>query len=239
MDEVFVEVIFPCLNEREALPAVLGGLPAGFRAIVVDNGSTDGSARVAEELGARVVHEPRLGYGAAVHTGLLAAIAPVVAFCDADGSFDSAQLAEVVAPVLSGRADLVLGRRRAVSAWAWPPHARLANAVLSAWLRRITGVRVHDLGPMRAADRERLLMLGLEDRRSGYPLELFLRAADNGLRIEHVDVEYRPRIGRSKVTGTVRGTLTAVRDMRGLLRARRAGTAAFALRGSDAYEDVR
>ncbi|KQV07655.1 glycosyltransferase family 2 protein [Leifsonia sp. Root112D2] len=216
-----VDVVLPCLNEQAALPGVLSRMPAGFHAIVVDNGSTDSSARVATEYGATVVFEPRRGFGAAAHAGLLAATAPIVAFCDADGSFNPVQLNRVVDPIRAGVAQLVLGRRRAVTAGAWPLHARLANAILAHRLRAITGASLHDLGPLRAASREGLLGLRLQDRRSGYPLEMVLRAADAGWRIAEIDVDYHPRIGRSKVTGTVRGTLTAVRDMSRLLTASR------------------
>lgn len=212
-----VDVVLPCLNEQAALPGVLAGFPAGYRAIVVDNGSTDGSVRVAEAHGARVVFEPRRGFGAAAHAGLLAATAPIVAFCDADGSFDPAQLCRVVDPVRAGTAELVLGRRHAVEAGAWPLHARIANAVLARRLRTITGMPLRDLGPLRAATRAGLLTLGLQDRRSGYPLEMVLRAWQAGWRITEADVDYRLRIGRSKVTGTVRGTLIAVHDMSRLL----------------------
>ncbi|GAB2852225.1 glycosyltransferase family 2 protein [Microbacterium insulae] len=212
-----VDIVFPCLDEAAALPAVLTAVPAGMRAIVVDNGSRDGSAEVAADLGAVVVREPRRGFGAAVHAGLLAATAPVVAICDADGSFDSADLARVVAPVSAGEADLVLGRRRAARG-SWPLHARAANAYLSARIRSRTTATLHDLGPMRAARREGLLALDLEDRRSGYPLEMVLKAATRGWRIVEVDVDYRPRIGRSKVTGTIRGTATAIADMSRVLR---------------------
>jgi glycosyltransferase involved in cell wall biosynthesis len=213
-----VEVVLPCLDEEGALPALLDALPPGCTALVVDNGSTDRSAQVARDHGARVVVEPLRGYGAAAHAGLLAARADVVAFCDADGSFDPADVARVAAPVLAGEADLVLGRRRPDVRGAWPAHARFANAVLTALLRRPTGVAVHDLGPLRAGRREALAALGLTDRRSGYPLEVFLRAAGAGWRIVEVDVAYRPRVGRSKVTGTVRGTVRAVHDMSRLLR---------------------
>ena len=119
----------------------------------------------------------------------------------------------MVAPVATGRADLVLGRRRPITATAWPVHARAANLALATLLRRRTGSPVHDLGPMRAARRESLLALGIRDRRSGYPLEMVLRAAVAEWRIAEVDVRYAPRTGRSKVTGTLRGTLGAVRDM--------------------------
>lgn len=216
-EEPLVDVVLPCLDEAGALPLVLAGLPPRMRAIVVDNGSADGSALVAGRHGARVVHEPRRGFGAACAAGVAAATAPIVAFCDADASLDLAELPRVVEPVLRGAADLVLGRRRPVAAGVWPAHARVANGVLAALLRRRTGAELHDLGPMRALRREALLTLELLDRRSGYPLEMVLRAAEAGWVLAEVDVSYRPRIGRSKVTGTVRGTARAVTDMRRVL----------------------
>jgi glycosyltransferase involved in cell wall biosynthesis len=208
-----VDLILPCLNEAAALPWVLGRLPAGIRAVVVDNGSTDGSREIAAEIGATVVSCSLRGYGAACHAGLEASTAPVVAFLDADASLDPRQLVRVTAPVLAGQVDLMLGRRRPVSRKVWPWHLRLANAELSRRIRRRTGVLLHDLGPMRAAHREALLGLGLLDRRSGYPLETVVRAADAGWRIAEVDVDYLPRSGRSKVTGTPLGAARAVKDM--------------------------
>ncbi|MFE7235744.1 glycosyltransferase family 2 protein [Streptomyces sp. NPDC057596] len=215
-----VDVVLPCLDEAEALPWVLDRVPSDWRAIVVDNGSTDGSADIASALGAHVVHEPRRGFGAACHAGLAAATADVVCFCDCDASLDPALLSAVAGPVLDGSADLVLGRRRPVTRRAWPLHARLANVELARLIRRRTGLRLHDLGPMRAARRESLLALGLTDRRSGYPLQMVVRAADAGWRVVETDVPYRPRTGRSKVTGTWRGTWQAVRDMRAVLAER-------------------
>ncbi len=212
-----VDVVLPCLDEAAALPWVLARIPAGWRAIVVDNGSTDGSAEIARDLGATVVHEPRRGFGAACHAGLLAAEADIVCFCDCDASLDPALLAPFVAAVRDGDSDLVLGRRRPQGRGAWPPHARAGNLALARMLRRRTGLRLHDLGPLRAARRTALLGLGLTDRRSGYPLQMVVRAADAGWRIEERDVPYRPRTGRSKVTGTWRGTWHAVRDMSGVL----------------------
>ena len=213
-----VDVVLPVLDERVALPGVLAGLPAGCRAVVVDNGSTDGSGDLARSLGATVVLEPQRGFGAACFAGLRAATAPVVAFCDADGSFDLGQLPLVTGPVLAGTADLVLGARRPSTWNAWPLHARLANRVLALELRRRTGLRLSDLGPMRAATRKGLLGLGLVDRRSGWPLEMVLKAMAAGWHLTEVEVDYAPRIGRSKVTGTVRGTARAVRDMAVALR---------------------
>jgi glycosyltransferase involved in cell wall biosynthesis len=213
-----VDVVFPCLNEAAALPAVLLSLPHGYRALVVDNGSTDGSARVAADLGATVISESHRGFGAAAHAGLVASSADIVAFCDADGSFDSTELSRVVDPVRRDQADLVLGRRRPTHRRAWSLHARLANRALAARLRFLTGVPVHDLGPMRAGRREDLLALNLLDRRSGYPLEMFLAAATAGWRVLEVDVSYQQRVGRSKITGTMLGTITAINDMSRLLR---------------------
>lgn len=214
------DVILPCLDEAAALPWVLSRIPPGYRAIVADNGSTDGSPDIAREHGATVVTVPQRGFGAAAHAGLRAATADVVCFVDADGSFDPADLPGVADPVHAGRADLVLGRRRPTDRGAWPPHARYANAFLAALLRRRAGVPLHDLGPMRAARRTELLALDLLDRRFGYPLEMVLRAAAADWRLHEVDIAYRPRAAgtRSKVTGTVRGTARAVRDMSRVLR---------------------
>ena len=212
------DVVLPVLNEREALPWVLERMPAGYVPIGVDNGSTDGSGELAAALGARVVHEPRPGFGAACFAGLTASAAEVVCFMDCDASFDPRELWRVTDPVASGAADLVLGARRPAPGAAWPPHARLANAVLALELRRRTGVRVTDIGPMRAARREALLALGIRDRGFGWPLEMVLRSAQAGWRIEEAPVSYLAREGRSKVTGTVRGTVRAVRDMARVLR---------------------
>lgn len=214
------DVVLPCLDEAAALPWLLSRFPEGYRPIVADNGSTDGSAAIAQELGAVVVHVPRRGFGAAAHAGLEAATSEVVCFMDADGSLDPAQLPRVTAPVSSGTAELVLGRRRPTSRAAWPMHARVGNAALAWKLRRATGADVHDLGPMRAARRTELLDLGLVDRRFGYPLEMVLQASRAGWRVREVDVDYAPRAEgtRSKVTGTVSGTLRAVRDMSKVLQ---------------------
>ena len=219
-----VDVVLPCLNEEGALPWVLDRLPEGYRAIVVDNGSTDRSAEVAREHGAVVITEPVRGFGSAAHAGLLAATAPIVAFCDADASMDPRDLPLVVDPVESGAADLALGRRRPTSRGAWPLHARIANRSLAVLMRRATGLPLHDLGPMRAVRREAMLALDLQDRRSGYPLELVLKGNAIGWRVIEVDTPYSPRIGRSKVTGTVRGTMTAITDMSRLLAEQRRAT---------------
>ncbi|RFA11646.1 glycosyltransferase [Subtercola boreus] len=223
-----VDVVLPCLNEAEALPWVIGRLPVGYRAIVVDNGSTDDSAAVARAHGATVVTESRRGFGAAAHAGLLAATAETVAFCDADASMDPSELPRMVALLAPAARDpaatpagarLVLGRRRPTVRGSWPLHARLANRALSLLIRLRSGVVLHDLGPMRVARRADLLALGLLDRRSGYPLEMVLRTNERGWSIVETDTAYSPRVGRSKVTGTVRGTIGAIRDMSRLLSA--------------------
>jgi glycosyltransferase involved in cell wall biosynthesis len=214
-----IDVILPCLDEAAALPWVLSRLPDGYRAIVADNGSTDGSVMIASAHGAEVVNARPRGFGAAAHAGLLAATADVVCFMDADGSLDPADLPVVAGPVLAGDADLVLGRRRPTAAGAWPVHARLGNAVLAWRLRRYIGVPLHDLGPMRGARRADLLALDLADQRFGYPLEMVLRAGQAGWRVAERDIAYAPRMGgRSKVTGTLSGTVRAIRDMSGVLR---------------------
>jgi glycosyltransferase involved in cell wall biosynthesis len=210
------DVILPVLDEAEAIPGVLAAMPPGYRPIVVDNGSGDGSGELAAELGATVVSEPRRGFGAACYAGLLTAEAEIVCFMDCDGSLDPGDLPAVVALLEEG-ADLAIGARRAHRG-AWPLHARLANRALARELRRRTGVALEDLGPMRAARREALLGLDLRDRRSGWPLEMVVKAAAAGWTVVDLGVPYMERRGRSKVTGTLRGTLQAIGDMRAILR---------------------
>jgi glycosyltransferase involved in cell wall biosynthesis len=211
------DVVLPVLDEAEAIPWVLGRMPSGFRPIVVDNGSRDGSADVARQMGAEVVSECRRGFGAACYAGLRAASDSVVCFMDCDASLDPAELPLVAGPVTDGSADLMLGARRPERG-AWRTHARVANLVLVMELRRRTGVRLEDIGPMRAAPREKLLALGMRDRRSGWPLEMVLRALRSGWRVGEVPVSYLRRAGRSKVTATWRGTARAVGDMAKVLR---------------------
>lgn len=206
-----VDIILPCLDEAEALPGVLAAIPAGYRALVVDNGSTDDTAAVAAAHGATVVSEPQRGYGAAVHAGLLASSAELVGVLDADGSLPPRALTQLVAEATNG-ADLAVGRR-VPQAGSWPWHARAGNAVLAALLRH-RGVPVHDIAPIRVAHRQALLDLGITDRGFGYPLELLLRAGVAGWRVREFDIEYHPRTGgHSKVSGSVRGTMRAARDM--------------------------
>jgi glycosyltransferase involved in cell wall biosynthesis len=211
-----LDIVLPCLDEVRALPWVLDRIPDGARAVVVDNGSIDGSAELARSRGALVVECAQRGYGAACHAGLLAATAEFVAMCDCDASLDPSVTLGLV-DVLRGGADLVVGRRVPVRRGAWPMHARIANAELARRVRRRTGLDLRDIGPLRVARRARLRSLPIADRRSGYPVETVVRAAEAGWQVIGVDVEYAPRIGRSKVTGTLRGTVQAVRDMSAVL----------------------
>lgn len=209
-----LDVVLPALNEAAALPPLLRAFPDGYRAIVVDNGSTDGTPDVARAHHATVVTEPRPGYGAAVHTGVENATSDIVVVMDADGSLDPGALPALVKVVADGDADLVMGRRRPTSAAAWPWHARWGNRVLAFQLNRKLGTTLSDIGPVRVFRRESYLALGIEDRRFGYPFETVVRAANAGWRIREVDVDYRPRAEgtTSKVSGSARGTYRAVRD---------------------------
>lgn len=214
------DVVVPCRDEAAALPRVLAELPAGWRAIVVDNGSTDGTADVARELGAAVVHEPRPGYGAAVHAGVLAATAEHVAVIDGDGSMQMSELVPLLDLVRSGDVTMGVGRRRPVSARAWPWHARAGTLLLASLIRARSGMPIHDLAPMRVCRRTDLLALDVQDRRFGYPLELMLRAARDGWTVQEVDVTYGPRaVGtRSKVSGSLRGTIRVAADFAKVMR---------------------
>lgn len=214
---VTLDVVLPVLDEAGALPWVLARIPQGARAVVVDNGSTDGSADVARSLGAVVVTEPRRGYGYAVMAGVAAASAEFVAVMDADATLDPSFLVELLAVVSTGSADLVMARRRPERG-SWNLTGRLGNAVLARELAHRSAVRVRDLGPMRVLRRQALLDLDLEDTRFGYALEMVVKAARASLVVKEVDVPYLKRVGRSKVTGTVRGTALAVWDMTRVLR---------------------
>lgn len=212
-EHITCDVLLPCLDEADALPWILGRMPTSFRPLVIDNGSRDGSGQLAADLGATVVQAERRGYGAACHIGLIAATAPLVAVMDADATLDPRQLPDVIDPLLADEADLVVGVRRPGQRRAQPWTLRLANAELARRVRRRTGLSLRDIGPMRAARREGLLDLDVQDRRSGYPVETVVRAADAGWRIAAVDTDYLVRRGRSKVTGTPLGAWRAVRDI--------------------------
>jgi glycosyltransferase involved in cell wall biosynthesis len=170
----------------------------------VDNASTDGTADVAADLGARVVHEPFRGYGAAVQRGLRAAAgATYIAILDADATFDWDDLEALVAPLRAGTADVVFGRRVAArrEAGAMPWHVAVANAVLARVCARAAGTTLHDIGPFKAFRGDVVAAVAARDRTYGWPLEFALRAAHAGLQVTEVDVAYRVRAGVSKVTG--------------------------------------
>jgi glycosyltransferase involved in cell wall biosynthesis len=207
-------LVLPCRDEAPALRRLLPAVPSGIAVVVVDNGSTDDTAEVARALGATVVHEALPGYGAAVHAGVEAATGDYLAVMDGDGSFDPEDLLPLLDQVRSGEADLATGRRRAVSRGVWPWHARGGSALVLWWLRRRTGLPVHDIAPMRVCRRADLLALDVRDRRFGYPVELLQKAQLAGWRITERDIAYLPRAEgtRSKVSGSVRGTLRAVQD---------------------------
>jgi glycosyltransferase involved in cell wall biosynthesis len=216
VDGAPVAVVIPALDEERSIGDVLRNIPAPYRRrmVVVDNGSRDGTARVAREAGAQVVAEPRRGYGAACLAGLaaLAADPPrAVVFLDADSSDDPAEMPRVVGPVLAGEADLVIGSRvlGARERGALTPHARFGNAFATFLIRSLYGVRFTDLGPFRAVSWNALARMRMEDQDYGWTVEMQVRAARLGLVVREVPVSYRRRIGKSKISGTVRGTVGA------------------------------
>ncbi len=212
--EPVCDLVLPCRDEAAALELLLPQVPPELHVVVADNGSSDGTAEVARRWGATVVTEPRPGYGAAVHAGLLVATREHVAFMDGDGSMDARDLLPMLRDVREGRAELAVGRRRPVGRGTWPWHARAGNALVLWWLRRRLGTTVHDIAPMRVCRRDDLLALDLRDRRFGYPVELLQAVTRAGWRVVEHDVAYRPRAEgtRSKVSGSVRGTVRTARD---------------------------
>jgi glycosyltransferase involved in cell wall biosynthesis len=208
-----VGLVIPALDEEAAIAAVVGAVPRGLvdELIVVDNGSRDRTAAAARAAGARVVVEPRRGYGAACWAGVeaLPAAVTIVAFLDGDGSQDPTELPRVLAPILAREADLVLGARRYAAA-DHPRHAVLGTRGVACLLRWRFGLTLRDLGPFRAIRRAALLALDLRDRSFGWPVEMVAKAARARLRIVEVEVTQRPRLGgRSKVAGSVGGSLRA------------------------------
>jgi glycosyltransferase involved in cell wall biosynthesis len=208
------DLILPCKDEAPALRALLPRISGVFAVTVVDNGSIDDTAGVAEALGANVLHESTLGYGAAVHAGVVAAAHEYVAVMDGDGSFDPDDLLGLLDDVVEGRATMATGRRRPVRKGLIPWHARAGNALVLWWLRRRIGLPIRDIAPMRVCRTDDLLALDVRDRRFGYPVELLQRAQRAGWLITERDVAYHPRAEgtRSKVSGSVRGTLRAAQD---------------------------
>ncbi len=209
-----VALIIPALNEEESLPQVLRQVPPGAvdEIIVVDNGSRDQTATVARRAGAQVIVEPRKGYGAACWAGFQATAADVLVFMDADGSFVPHEISNLVEPIASGNAELVLGSRtlRTGDAKAIPFHARLGNRLIAYAISWASGIRITDLGPFRAVTRRALENSRMEERTYGWPCEMILKASRLGYPIIEVPVSYRPRTGgESKVSGTLMGSIKA------------------------------
>jgi glycosyltransferase involved in cell wall biosynthesis len=209
-----ISVVIPTLNEGQAIGEVVRAIPTDrvHEIIVVDNGSTDDTAAQASSAGARVIFEPRPGYGFACLAGAKAAAdADVIVFLDGDRSDDPAQLEAIVDPVLDNRAYLVIGSRikGLLEKGAMPLHGRLGNRFIVFLLRRLYGVNITDVGSFRAIKRRRLSDLSMQQMTYGWPVEMVVKAARKKLRIQSVPVNYRRRIGKSKVTGTIRGTILA------------------------------
>ncbi len=208
-----IVAIVPALNEEAAIGLVLDEIPRVVdETIVVDNGSRDGTAAVARKHGARVVHEPRRGYGQACLAGIAAApAADVLVFLDADHSDFPGQALDVLAPILAGEADLVIGSRqlgrRAQGAHPW--HAVLGTRACVFLMNALIGTRASDLGPFRAIRAEALRRLDMRDRNFGWTVEMQVKAQRAGLRVVEVPVDYRPRVGRSKISGTLSGSVRA------------------------------
>lgn len=209
-----ISVIIPAYNEEKSLPLVLNDLPKDqlHQIIVVDNRSTDRTAEVARKNGATVVHERRRGYGRACLTGMAALDAPdIVVFLDGDYSDYPEEISLLVEPILKGEADFVVGSRMllAESRQALLPQARYGNQLAVFLIRLFFGHRFTDLGPFRAIRSESLQAIGMHDQDFGWTVEMQIKAVQNGLRIREVPVRYRIRIGVSKITGTLSGTLKA------------------------------
>ncbi|MDH3722834.1 MAG: glycosyltransferase family 2 protein [Desulfobacteraceae bacterium] len=209
-----ISVVIPAFNEEQAIGEVVRAVPIDriHDIVVVDNGSTDDTATQASLAGARVVFEPRPGYGSACLAGAKAAAdADVLIFLDGDRSDDPRQLETVAAPVLDNRADLVIGSRiqGILEKGAMPLHGRLGNRFIVFLLRLLYGIDITDIGSFRAIKSQTLFDLKMEQMTYGWPVEMVVKAARKGLRIQSVPINYRRRIGKSKVTGTIRGTILA------------------------------
>jgi glycosyltransferase involved in cell wall biosynthesis len=211
---VRVSVIIPTHNEAQAIERVIADLPSDLvtEIIVVDSNSADGTPEIAARMGARVIQEPRRGYGRACLTGLAAANSPdVVVFLDGDYSDRPAELPILLAPIIEGRADITLGSRLhgQSSAGALPWHQAFGNRLAAGLIRLLYGLNISDLGPFRAARADVLRALALEETTYGWAVEMILKGALAGYRVAEVPVSYHPRIGKSKISGTLKGTVGA------------------------------
>ncbi|HKF04711.1 MAG TPA: glycosyltransferase family 2 protein [Candidatus Sulfotelmatobacter sp.] len=231
-----VSVIIPTRNEAQSIEHVLADLPRDLvtEVIVVDSSSNDGTPEIAARMGARVIQEPRRGYGSACLTGLAAAESPdVVVFLDGDYSDRPSELPTLLAPIIEGRADITLGsrlgERRIAGALPW--HQAFGNRLAAGLIRILYGLQISDLGPFRAARADVLRKLALEEATYGWAVEMILKGTLAGFRVLEVPVSYYPRIGESKISGTVKGTVGAAWFILSLIvryyfRHRRAGAAA-------------
>ncbi len=229
-----VSVIIPTHNEAQAIGRVLADLPSNLvmEVIVVDSNSTDGTPGLARQMGAQVIQEPRRGYGRACLTGLANTQNPdVVVFLDGDYSDRPSELPIILAPIIEGRADITLGSRFSgrSNPGALPWHQSFGNRLAAGLIRLLYGVKISDLGPFRAGRADVLRALALEEATYGWAVEMILKGAIAGFRVVEVPVSYYPRIGKSKISGTVKGTVGAAwfilsRIVRYSLRRRRAGT---------------
>ena len=207
-----VSVIIPAFNEEDAIGTVVQRVPTHLvnEILVVDNGSSDATAARAQQAGALVVGEPRRGYGSACHAGMMAAgDADIVVFLDGDNSDDPAELPLLLLPIINGQADFVIGSRLSGSLepGSMPFHARLGNWLVARFMRSVYKVRITDVGSFRAIRKDLLLSLGMEQMTFGWPVEMLVKAARQGAGIAEVPVSYRKRIGISKVSGTIKGTI--------------------------------
>ncbi len=212
--QVRVSVIIPTHNEAQSIGRVLADLPAGIvtEVLVVDSNSTDGTPEIASRMGARVLREPRRGYGRACLTGLAEASRPdIVVFLDGDYSDRPAELPLLLAPILEGRADITLGSRLGKQSipGAMPWHAAFGNHLAAFLIRLLYGVKISDLGPFRAGRADVLRRLELSETTYGWAVEIILKGALAGFRVVEVPVSYYPRVGKSKISGTLRGTVGA------------------------------
>jgi glycosyltransferase involved in cell wall biosynthesis len=213
-NQVRVSVVIPTHNEVQAIGRVLADLPSNLvtEVIVVDSNSTDGTPHLAQTMGARVIKEPRRGYGRACLTGLASAENPdVVVFLDGDYSDRPSELPMILAPILEGRADITLGSRLLGqgNSGALPWQQSFGNRLAAGLIRFLYGVKISDLGPFRAGRADVLRTLALEELTYGWAVEMILKGAIAGVRIVEVSVSYHPRIGRSKISGTLTGTAGA------------------------------
>jgi glycosyltransferase involved in cell wall biosynthesis len=211
---VRVSVVIPTHNEAQAIQRVLADLPSDLttEVIVVDSNSTDGTSEIAAKMGARIIQEPRRGYGRACLTGLATATSPdVVVFLDGDYSDRPSELPILLEPIIQGRADITLGSRlqNPHSAGALPGHQVFGNRLAAGLIRLLYGLEITDLGPFRAGRAEVLHALELEENTYGWAVEMILKGALAGFRVVEVPVSYYPRIGKSKIGGTLKGTIGA------------------------------